>query len=79
MEHQKILNLLNEAHYSNFETRKQNIINNQSNTIYDVNIYNTEVLKFNLCDYSRAYILVRGVIITTAHNITNSVAFQNSL
>ena len=79
MEHQKILNLLNEANYSKFVTREQNIINNQSNAIYDVNIYNTEVSKFNLCGYSRAYILVRGVvIITTAHNITISVAFQNS-
>ena len=61
MEHQKILNLLNEASDSKFVTRKWNIVNDQSNANYDVGneiIYNTEVLKSNLCDYSDAYILV---------------------
>ena len=65
MEHQKLLNLLNEASDSKFVTRKCNIVNDQSNANYDVGnevIYNTEVLKSNLRDYNRAYILVRGNI-----------------
>ena len=36
MEHQKILNLLNEASNSKFVTRKWNIVNDQSNTNNDV-------------------------------------------
>ena len=36
MEHQKILNLLNEAKYLKFVTRKWNIANDQSNTNYAV-------------------------------------------
>ena len=44
MENQKILNLLNEASYFKFETRNWNIVNDQSNVDYDVEIecmYNT--------------------------------------
>ena len=36
MEHQNILNLLNEASDSKFVTRKSNIVNDQSNANYDV-------------------------------------------
>ena len=36
MEHQKILNLLNEASDFNFVTRKWNIVNDQSNANYDL-------------------------------------------
>ena len=36
MEHQKILNLLNEANDSKFVTRKWNIVIDQSNANYDV-------------------------------------------
>ena len=66
MEHQKILDLLNEAGDSKFVTGKWNIANDQSNTNYDVGneiIYSTEVLKSDLCDYNGAYILVRGNIL----------------
>ena len=69
MEHQKILNLLNEASDSKFVTRKQNIVNDQSNANYDVGneiIYNTEILKSNLCDFNDAYILGKGDITVTA-------------
>ena len=62
MEHQKTLNLLNEANDSKFVTRKWNIVNDQSNAKYGVGneiIYNTENLKSNLCDYNDAYIFVR--------------------
>ena len=53
MKHPKILNLLNEASTSRFLTRKQNIVNDQSNTNYGVGheiIYNTEILKSIFCD-----------------------------
>ena len=46
MEHQKILNSLNEAKEFKFVTRKWNLVNDQSNAYYDVGneiIYNTEV------------------------------------
>ena len=49
--------------------RKWNIANDQSNANYDVGnqiIYNTDVLKSDLCDYNNAYILVRGDITVTA-------------
>ena len=51
MEHQKILNLQNEANDSKFVTRKRNIVNNKSNKNYIVGngiIYNTEDLKSNI-------------------------------
>ena len=73
MQHQKILNLFNEAIYFKFVTRKwnivKNIVNYQSNENYNVGneiIYDTEVLKSNLCDYNDAYILVTGTITVTA-------------
>ena len=56
----------------------QTILN--SNVNYDVGkgiIYNTEVLKSNLCEYNDAYILVRGDIVTTAHNNPVPVALNN--
>ena len=55
------MNLLNEASDSGLVMRKWNIVNDQSNSNYDVgneNIYNKEVLKYNLCNYNDAYILV---------------------
>ena len=80
MEHQTILNLLNEPNDSKFVARKGNIVNDQSNANYDVGneiIYNIEVLKSNLCDYNDAYILVRIDIVTTANNNPTPVAFKN--
>ena len=56
MEHQKILNLL-KANDSKFMTKKWNIVNDNSKVNYDLGneiIYNTEVLKTNLCDYNNA-------------------------
>ena len=58
---------------SKFVTRKWNIANDQSNENYDVGneiIYNTEVLKSNLCDFSDAYILVKGNITVNGYNLT---------
>ena len=54
MEHQKILNLLNEASNSKFVTTKWNTDNDKSNWNYDVRneiIYNTENLKSNTYYY----------------------------
>ena len=59
MEHQKILNSINEANDSKFVTRKWIIVNDQSNANYDVGneiIYDTEILKSSLCNYNDAYI-----------------------
>ena len=60
---------MNEKNDSKFVTRKWNIVNENSKTNYSVGrkiIYNTEVLKSNLCDYNDAYILVRGDIVVSA-------------
>ena len=79
MEHQKILNLLNEANNSKFVKRKWNIANDQSNANYDLGneiIYNTEVLNSNLCDYKNTYILVEGNITTTVAPAIQ-VSFKN--
>ena len=60
MEHQKILNLL----------MKQTIVNDNSKTNYDAGseiMYNTEVLKSNLCGYNAAYILVRANVTIIGH------------
>ena len=80
MEHQKILNLLNEASDSRFAARKWDIVSYQPNANYDVEneiINNTEILKPNLCDYNDPYILVRGADITIiGHNVTQ-VAFKD--
>ena len=57
MGHQKILNLLNDANDSKFVTRKWNIVNGNSNSNYAAAneiSYNTEILKYNLCDYNDA-------------------------
>ena len=67
---------MNEASDFKIATRSWNILNDWS--ICDVEfeiIYNTEVLKFNVCDYNDAYILIRGNIIIR-HQATQ-VAFKN--
>ena len=53
MEHLKVLNLLNGANDSKFVTRRWNIVNNNSKANYAAGneiSYNTEVLKYSLCD-----------------------------
>ena len=70
---------MNEANDSKFVTRKWNIVNDNSKANYNVGneiIYNTEVIKSNLCDYKDAYILVKGdITVTAAPEI--QVAFKN--
>ena len=53
MKHQKLLHLSNESNDAKFVTIKRYIVNDQLDTNYDIGneiIYNTEALKYNLCD-----------------------------
>ena len=57
MEHQKILNLLNEANDSEFVTRKLNIANDNSKSNYGARnkiMFNTKVLIYNISHYNDA-------------------------
>ena len=79
MEHQKILNLLNETSDSKFVTRNWNIVNDQWNDNYSAGnefIYSKEVLKPNLCDCKDAYILVRSDTTIIGRNLPTEVAFK---
>ena len=65
MEHQKIANLIDDASNqpSKFKTRNWVEINDESRGAYNVNSqikFKTTMLKSSLCDYSDAYILVKG-------------------
>ena len=70
---------MNEVNNFKFVTRKWNIVNDSSkanyNAAYEI-IYNTEFLKFNLCDYNNAYILAKRDITVTAAPQTQA-AFKN--
>ena len=78
MEYNKINNLLlsedNESEkLSEFVTREYVRINSLSNT-YNENKsirFKTPMLRSNLCDYSDAYILVKGTITVTAPGVNN--------
>ena len=78
MEYDKINNLLlsedNESEkLSKFVTREYVRVNSLSNT-YNENKsirFKTPMLKSNLCDYSDAYILVKGTITVTAPGANN--------
>ena len=81
MEYQKIAyliddNTLNQP--SKFKTRNWIGINNESKGVYNVNSqikFKTTMLKSSLCDYSDAYILVKGKI-TIAGAAADSAARQ---
>ena len=79
MEHQKILNLLNEASDSKFVTRNWNIVNDFSDVNYSVGhetIYSSKVLKSHLCDYNYAYNLVKDEITIMGH-VKTQIALKN--
>ena len=62
-------------------TRKWNIVSDQSNRNYNVGnevIYNTEVLKSNLCDRNNACILVSSDITVVGDDLTQ-LAFKNCI
>ena len=79
MEHDKINNLLlsedNESKkLSKFVTKEYVEVNSLSNT-YNENKsirFKTSMLRSNLCDYSDAYILVKGTITVTAPGVNNN-------
>ena len=67
MKYQKIANLLNNVsnQLSKSRTRHWIEINDESRGIYTSNNVKFAMLKFNLCDYADAYILVTGTITIT--------------
>ena len=71
MEYQKIANLLDDNKSnqpSKFRTKNWIEINDESRGAYNVNSqikFKTTMSKSNLCDYSDAYILVKGTITIT--------------
>ena len=90
MEYQKIANLIDDTSNqpSKFRTRNWVEINDESRGAYNVNSqikFRTTMLKSSLCDYSDAYILVKGNISVTntaaagdaANNINKKVIFKN--
>ena len=67
MEYQKIANLIDDTSNqpSKFRTRNWVEINDESRGAYNVNsqiTFKTTMLKYSLCDYSDAYVLVKGTI-----------------
>ena len=70
MEYDKINNLLLSEELSKFVTREYFRVNSLSNT-YNENKsirFKTPMLRSNLCDYSDAYILVKGTITVTGNH-----------
>ena len=91
MEYQKIANLIDDYvsnQPSKFRTRNRVEINDESRGAYNVNSqikFKTTMLKYILCDYSDAYILVKGTISVNntaaqgaaANNTNKKVIFKN--
>ena len=90
MEYQKIANLIDDASNqpSKFRTKIWVEINDESRGTYNVNSQiklKTTMLKSSLCDYSDAYIIVKGTITVNntaadgaaANNINKKVIFKN--
>ena len=90
MEYQKIANLIHDVpnQPSKFRTKNWVEINDESRGTYNVNSqikFKTTVLKSSLCDYSDAYILVKGTITVNnkaaadanANNTNKKVIFKN--
>ena len=71
MEYQKIANLIDDTSNqpSKFRTKNWVEINDESRGTYNANSqikFKTTMLKSSLCDYSHAYILVKGTIIVNS-------------
>ena len=92
MEFQKIANLIDDASNqpSKFRTRNWVEINDESRGAYNVNSqikFKTTMLRSSLCDYSDAYILVKGTISANntaaagaaANNTNRKVIFTNCI
>ena len=73
MEYQNITNLLDTKsdNVPRFNTKKWIEVHDQSGKIYNTNKqirFKTSILRSELCDYSDAYIVVRGTINVTDSN-----------
>ena len=83
MEYQKIANLIDDNilnQTSKFRTRNWIEINDESRGAYNVNSqikFKTTMLKSSLCDYSDAYILVKGTI-SVNNTATAGAAVNNT-
>ena len=90
MEYQKLANLLDNTSNqpSKFRTKSWVEINDESRGTYSVNRqinFKTSMLRSSLCDYSDAYILVKGNITVNntaadgaaANNTNKKVIFKN--
>ena len=90
MEYQKIAYLLDDASNqpSKFKTRNWIEINDESRGRYNVNSqikFKTTTLKSSLCDYSNAYVHVKGTVSVNntaaagvdANNTNKKVVFKN--
>ena len=92
MEYQKIANLIDDTpnQPSKFRTKNWIEVSDESRGAYNVNSqikFKTTMLKSSLCDYSDAYILVKGTIAITgagddaaarqADERDKAVAFKN--
>ena len=65
MEHYEISKLLNDSTVSKFVTKKWIEVNDSSSSQYSVDKnlkFKTSMLRSDLCDYSNAYIVVKGAI-----------------
>ena len=81
MEYQKIANLIDHTsnQSSKFRTRNWVEINDESRRAYKVNSqikFKTTMLKSSLCDYSDAYILVKGTV--SVNNTATADAAANN-
>ena len=79
---QKIVNFLNGSDNENskFATKNWYVIDSESKCNYsqdDPTKRLTKSLRSSLCDYSDAYILVRGNIAATPNNVVTQVVFKN--
>ena len=90
MEYQKITNLLDDASNqpSKYKTKNWIETNNESRGTYNINSqikFKTTMLTSSLCDYSDAYVLVKGTITVNntaaanadANNTNKKVIFKN--
>ena len=90
MKYQKIINLLDNTSIqpSKFKTKNWVEMNDESRRTYDTNSqikFKTTMPKSSLCDYSDAYILVKGTITVNntaaadadANNTNKKVIFKN--
>ena len=83
MEYQKIANLMDDTSNqpSKFRTRNWVEINDESRGAYNVNSqikFKTAILKSSLCDYSDAYILVKGAISVNNTAAEGAAVYNNN-